>query len=280
MDAKTRNVRAFYEQYSFPGYDDCDSLTTLIDRAQKGVYANLLNREIRFGARILDVGCGTGQLVNFLSSGGRCVIGCDLSYNSLEKGLRFRNQFSLENASFVQADLFDLPFRERSFDVVLCNGVLHHTTDPAAGFGKICAMVKPGGFIVVGLYNSYARTAHNVRKAFLHAFRVSHATLNRILFRRRDYREKELVWFMDQYAHPLESTHTIDEALDWFRRNGIVYLNAIPKISLTEKPHPQQSIFTDHPRGGKVEHILLQLGWVFTQAREGGYFILIGKKPG
>lgn len=280
MDAKTQDVRAFYEQYSFPGYDDCDSLSTLIDRAQKGVYANLLNKEIRFGARVLDVGCGTGQLVNFLSSGGRCVIGCDLSYNSLEKGIRFRNQSSLENASFVQADLFDLPFREQSFDVVLCNGVLHHTIDPAMGFRKICAMVRPGGFIVVGLYNSYARIPHNTRKAFLYAFRVSYATLNRMLFRRRAHREKELVWFMDQYKHPLESTHTIDEVLHWFQRNGIVYVNAIPRISLVEEPHAPRSIFAIGARGGRAEHILLQLGWVFAQSREGGYFILIGKKPG
>ena len=38
------------------------------------------------------------------------------------------------------------------FDVVLCNGVLHHTSDPYGGYRGIARLVKPGGLIVVGLY--------------------------------------------------------------------------------------------------------------------------------
>ncbi len=277
MDPETRKVRAFYEEYSFPSYEDCDSLGTLIERARKGIYANLLNAQIRFGARVLDVGCGTGQLVNFLSSSGRFVVGCDLSLNSLSKGMAFRNRSALESATFVQSDLFHLPFRDESFHVVLCNGVLHHTPNPAEGFRKVCAMVKPGGFIVVGLYNRFARSVHNLRRACVSAFRLS-ADRVKGLFVRRPHGEKKFIWFMDQYQHPLESSHTVDEVLTWFDQNQIRFVNSIPSMTSAGSSDGTGDLFSSRPIGSKTRHILAQLGWVFTHSREGGYFILIGRK--
>lgn len=281
MDPETQRVRAFYEKYSFPGYDGYESVTTLIDKSRRGIYANLLNEQIRFHARVLDVGCGTGQLVNFLSLGGRYVVGCDLSFNSLSKAMGFQKEFALEHASFVQADVFEMPFREQSFDYVLCNGVLHHTKDPYKAFESICPLVKTGGLIVVGLYNRFARTALNIRKSLLRSMRRLRIPVDRVVLRRGDADgSKEAIWFMDQYEHPKESTHTIDEVLNWFRRNGISYLNSIPKITYHEELAPRENLFAPHRPGGRMQHILRQLSWVVTQAREGGFFILIGRKSG
>src|SRR5437899_1575022 len=59
-------VKAFYEENPFPNYDDLDSKQSLVEKARRGVFARLLDEQIPKGARVLEVGCGTGQLANFL----------------------------------------------------------------------------------------------------------------------------------------------------------------------------------------------------------------------
>ncbi|MDO8483215.1 MAG: hypothetical protein Q7S86_05365, partial [bacterium] len=63
----TETIKAFYEQTPFPNYDDFDDTASLIDKAKEGVFARLLDEQIPANTKILDVGCGTGQLCAFLS---------------------------------------------------------------------------------------------------------------------------------------------------------------------------------------------------------------------
>src|SRR5687767_6950983 len=55
----TQDVQAFYEKTPFPNYDDFDSVGSLVEKAQKGLFPNLLDKQIPFGATVLEVGCGT-----------------------------------------------------------------------------------------------------------------------------------------------------------------------------------------------------------------------------
>jgi SAM-dependent methyltransferase len=277
-DNISSEVRSFYERYPFPGYGDTDSPAALVERAQRGVYARLLDRQIPFGARVLDVGCGTGQLVNFLALGGRIVTGCDLSGASLEKAIDFQRRFGIKNASFVQGDLFSISLSESSFDYILCNGVLHHTGDPYGGFVRLCRWLMPGGCIVVGLYSRYGRKLLQVCRFFGKLNEKIIAKVDRSLRRKDLSEERKLIWFMDQYKHPHESTHTIEEVLRWFKKNNVHYLNSIPKIVIGERFCEKERLFAPHRAGGKLQHFLKQVSWMFSQGREGGYFIVIGRK--
>ena len=62
----TEIIKSFYEKTPFPNYDEVDSSTSLREKATRGVFARLLDEQIPFNARILEAGCGTGQLSNFL----------------------------------------------------------------------------------------------------------------------------------------------------------------------------------------------------------------------
>src|SRR5467141_4762204 len=61
-DARTEVVRRFYERTPFPGYPPRDSLHALRARAERSAFARLLDRSIAGDARIVEVGCGTGQM--------------------------------------------------------------------------------------------------------------------------------------------------------------------------------------------------------------------------
>src|SRR5688572_24388843 len=102
----TELVKAFYEETPFPNYDDLDSRESLRTKAQRGVFARLLDKQLPRSAMVLEAGCGTGQLSNFLGMGwDRTVIGADLCLNSLRLAKSFRDRCSIENVHFVQMNL-------------------------------------------------------------------------------------------------------------------------------------------------------------------------------
>ena len=78
-DVRTETVRLFYEEAPFPGYRPRESLTGLRVRAGRSAFARLLDRAIAGDARIVEVGCGTGQMCLFLSRADRVIVGADLT---------------------------------------------------------------------------------------------------------------------------------------------------------------------------------------------------------
>ena len=81
----TEVVKSFYEENPCPNYEDVDSAWSLRRKAEEGIFARLLDEQIPYGARVLEIGCGTGQLSNFLGMRwGRAVFGTDLCMNSLQ----------------------------------------------------------------------------------------------------------------------------------------------------------------------------------------------------
>ena len=273
-----RRVRRFYEECSFPGYEELETPYDLVEKARRGLYANLLDEQLPLGVKILDAGCGTGQLAMFLSMTNRTVVGIDFSFTSLKKGHDFQQRFGLRDVHFVQTDLFHLGLRAESFDYVFCNGVLHHTADAYGGFQELFRLVKQGGYLIIGLYNPYGRVMLNLRKAF---FRLTNGRLRWLDFfvrQRALGKEKQRIWLMDQYANPHEEVFTVEEVLSWFARNHIEYINSIPKINLSEQLTATERLFDPHRSGTRFEHLLSQLGWMFTKGHEGGFFIMMGRK--
>ena len=136
----TEKIKMFYEKNPFPNYDDFDNVGSLMEKARKGLFAKLLDDQIPFGSRILECGCGTGQLTNFLSIANRTVIGTDICLNSLKLAQEFKNRNNLERARFYQMNLFRPCFKPETFDLVISNGVLHHTSDPFLAFKSISGL--------------------------------------------------------------------------------------------------------------------------------------------
>lgn len=158
-------VKAFYEENPFPNYDDLDSEESLIEKARRGIFARLLDEQIPQGAFVLEAGCGTGQLANFLGMHwNRRVFGSDICLNSLHLATGFRDRCGIKNAGFLQMNLFRPAFQENTFELVISNGVLHHTGDPFGGFRSLSRLVKLGGFIIIGLYNKIARLTTDLKR--------------------------------------------------------------------------------------------------------------------
>jgi carbamoyltransferase len=275
----TEIVKAFYEETPFPNYDDHDSVRSLIEKSRRGQYARVLDDSIPYNSTILEVGCGTGQLANFLGISCRQVIGTDMCLNSLRLAEQFRREHGLNRVRFAQMNLFKPCFKPEQFDVVLCNGVLHHTADPWGGFQIIQRLVRPGGHIIVGLYNKYGRLLMDLRR---NIFRVTGGRgkwIDAYLRSRQMSAEKRRAWFNDQYRHPHESKHTIGEVLEWFEKSGLEFVRGIPSVTANSSGWGHGNLFDPTDKGTKVDHFLVQSREILTGSREGGFFIMIGRKP-
>lgn len=275
-----QTMQTFYEQHTFPGYDDIDSPGILMDKARKSAFGLWIDQAIPPVATVCEVGCGTGQMTNFLGLvSTRTVIGVDMSLPSLRLGQQFKEQFHLYNVRFAQGNIFAMPIAPASIDVLICSGVLHHTPDPKGGFCRLLELMKPGGKILIGLYNRYARIPLGLRKAFFTLSKESCRWMDAHMRRRDVDRSKKEIWFADQYRNPHESWHSVDEVLGWFDAAHVKFLSAVPAISAT-LPREKTGIrlFERHPRGSRPEHIIRQLAWMFTIGREGGLFVIVGKR--
>lgn len=277
----TEAVRAFYENRPFPNYDDCDSTGSLIEKAKRSGFVSLLDDQIPFGVRILEVGCGTGQLTNFLGISNRTVFGTDICLNSLALGQQFKEKNEILGSHFIQMNLFRPAFRPQSFHLVFCSGVLHHTSDPLGGFRSISRLIRPNGYIVIGLYHRFGRMMHSVRRWVINRFGDRVVFLDP-RFRRGDNlgnAQKE-AWFADQYKHPHESKHTINEITGWFDDIGFRFVKSIPKAGLFAGLRVDERLFQAEAPGTWWERKLVEYGMIFTGGKEGGYFIVIGQRKG
>jgi SAM-dependent methyltransferase len=274
-NARVDAVRRFYDHAPFPGYPPRDSLTWLRARAERSEFARLLDRAIPGDARILEIGCGTGQMSLYLARGERVVIGADLTRASLLLGAAAARRFGLNGVQFVETDLHSPGLRKGSFDVVYSSGVLHHTPDPRASFARIVQLARPGGMIVVGLYSAFARLPLRIRRVVARMSGYRFIPFDPVLRDRQNEPARREAWLRDQYQHPEEHRHTLREVQRWFRENHVEYLRAFPSALIGDSP---DELFASAGDNWLPEAWLAQLGWIFALGHEGGLFVTIGRR--
>jgi len=105
---------------------------------------NLLDIKFKFNS-VLDYGCGTGSLYPFLKQkfNGAKYTGIDISPDMLKVAKE-----SYPDGKFIEADGENLPFKNKTFDLVIVRGALHHLPNPEKGLKEISRVLKPKGFLI------------------------------------------------------------------------------------------------------------------------------------
>lgn len=272
----TERVKEFYEENPFPSYEGLEEFGELVKKGGDNAFSSQLLKAAGYNQLILECGCGTGQLSQFLQLNNNSVLGIDMSISSLKLALEHKLRNELTRSNFAQMNIFDLAIKDNSFDIVISHGVLHHTFDARRAFGHIVRKVKPGGIVMVGLYNSYARILTWIRSKMipLTGGKIDYVVRNRI----HDARKAD-IWIKDQYYNPHETWHSIDDVLQWFEENDVEYLNCSPAILGTDG-ETADGLFASTSPGSRYQRIVTQLQWLGTIAREGSLFDVIGRKRG
>lgn len=161
-DGVSLAVKQQYEESPYPRWIKASPVgQTTIEAHLRQLFplANIHNVVKTNGAEILVAGCGTGQhsIETARQFPGARVLAIDLSLSSLGYAKRKTRELRLKNLEYAQADIVKLQSIRRTFDVIEASGVLHHLADPMAGWRVLLAMLRPGGFMRIGLYSKLAR---------------------------------------------------------------------------------------------------------------------------
>jgi ubiquinone/menaquinone biosynthesis C-methylase UbiE len=275
VEGQTEVVRRFYDAAPFPGYPPNDSLSWLRSRAERSAFAHLLDASLPGDATIAEVGCGTGQMSLYLARADRTLVALDLSRGALALGAAAARRYGTRQVRFVECDLARLPLRDGAFDVVYCSGVLHHTPDPRAAFASVVRAVKPGGHVILGLYNRYARLPLRLRRLVARATGYHWIPFDPVLRDRKAEPARREAWLRDQYQHPEEHTHSLAEVRRWFQGEGFDYVSTYPSTLIGHEPEDLLAPAEDE---WPFESLLAQIGWMRSLGGEGGLFVVVGRR--
>jgi SAM-dependent methyltransferase len=272
----TSRMKSFYEENPFPNYEGLEEFGELVNKGSNNPFSAQLLKAIGYNRLVLECGCGTGQLTHYLQLNNNHVLGIDMSQSSLQLAVQHKLRNGLVRSSFAQMNIFDLAVKNNAFDVVIAHGVLHHTFNARLAFAHIVQKVKPGGIVMVGLYNTYARMMTWLRSKLIRFVgpKIDYVVRHRI----RDARKAD-IWIQDQYFNPHETWHSIDTVLEWFVENNIEFLNCFPPILGTDGEHAS-TLFSASSAGTHYQRVVTQLSWIGSIAKEGSLFDVIGRKKG
>jgi len=127
---------------SFPGEERRKVISPLLLQVIDALPQNSLT---------LDIGCGAGRVLEYLNFRGVRCVGFDRSQNSIKIIVNRRRLLG------AVADNLRLPVLSESADLVITDGVMHHTGDPARAFVEDCRVVRRGGRLYVSVYRPGGR---------------------------------------------------------------------------------------------------------------------------
>ena len=159
----SKKVRDQYEEYPYPRwrYLYTNVRRSFLLRLQNQIKPNKIN--LKFSDKfnrpdVLIAGCGTGRHLfiadTYLDAN---ILGIDLSVSSLAYAKRKTEEMGLKNIKFLQADILNLKNLKKNFDIIESIGVLHHMESPLKGLEILLDLLKPGGYLKLGLYSKIAR---------------------------------------------------------------------------------------------------------------------------
>jgi len=278
-DQVVKKVSKFYKSNPFPNYKVNDDKVSINQRGDNNSLASQFKKFVGYNKKILEVGCGTGQLSIYFSSGNNnLIVAMDATLESLKIAEKFSRKNGINNISFLNADIFEDVLQDEHFDFIWCNGVLHHTKNPYEAFKIVSKSLKKKGYILIGLYNKFGRIRTLIRRLLYKIFGVKILKiLDPTLRKLKNSKEEQNAWIQDQYEHPQESLHTIDEVMSWFKKNNIDFISSIPNSDFNDDEY--DDIFMEKKTGSYVQRFLNQIFMIFGQlGSDGGLFVVVGRK--
>ncbi|MBL7196528.1 MAG: methyltransferase domain-containing protein [Candidatus Omnitrophica bacterium] len=228
-------------------------------------YIELLPKSIFEGSDMLglDVGCGSGADLIYMSQKGLKMVGIDVTDSVT---VAFNNTKGVKNIEVIQANIYNMPFKEGAFDLVYSFGVLHHLSDPEKVFREIVKLLKNNGTVIICVYEKFTHrsmvergvlrlvglfrrvTSRLPPKALhiiciilspfivvlfslparlLEKFKFTKRIAQRMPFRHTARIDCIIADLYDRFSPPIENRYTSDEIKGWFKKANLCDINII-----------------------------------------------------
>jgi len=197
-------------------------------------------RPYRSDLDILVAGCGTWQAAKYAVCRPEArVVGIDVSAASIEHTATLKRQYNLTNLELRWLALEHVGELGRTFDLVVCTGVLHHLADPDAGLCALREALRAEGALYLMVYAPYGRIGVSMLRdycrrlglgtsnreihdlvATLEALPQSHPLVT-LLRGSRDARNPDAL--ADALLNPRDRSYSVPQLVDFIERNGFTF---------------------------------------------------------
>lgn len=142
---------------------------------------------------VLDVGCSGGHVLKTLSPYFQKLVGIDIDTSAIDFAKKRNNA---PNVDYLQGDGLFIPFKDNSFNVIICNHIYEHVPDAKLLFSEIRRVLKPGGFCYLSAGNRLVLKEGHYKLYFLSWLPKPLANYYlRLTGKGTNYYEKHLTWW-------------------------------------------------------------------------------------
>ncbi len=244
MDGSFDDVRAFYERMPYPApltsLDEHRELYKNPDRRRAEFHRMWPTQPWREDREILVAGCGTSQAARYAMREPHArITAIDISETSLNHTRDLQRRYNLENLELHQLSIERIQELGRSFDQIVCTGVLHHLTDPENGLRALREILNSHGAIHLMVYATYGRAGIYMIKEYCRLLGISSSEkdlrdlgaalealpaehpISGMIRSEKDFTNPAAL--ADALLHPIDHAYTVAQLFDWLERCGMSF---------------------------------------------------------
>ena len=197
---------------------------------------------------ILIAGCGTNQAAVFAyTNRASKVVAIDVSQPSLDHSKYLKDKYALKNLELHLLPVEEVPTLNRSFDLVVSTGVLHHLAEPKAGMKALAEVMRPDGVAAIMLYARYGRAGVELMQAVFREMGLTQDEESLQMVKAavaslapshplRSYMSiapdlKFDAGMVDTFLHGRDRSYTVEDCLDLVDSAGLVFQDWFLKTS-------------------------------------------------
>jgi SAM-dependent methyltransferase len=189
---------------------------------------------------ILIAGCGTSQAARYaLREPDAQITAIDISATSLHYTHELKQRHRLDNLELHQLSILDIESLGKTFDQIVCTGVLHHLVDPSLGLESLRNVLKPNGVMQIMVYAKYGRTGIYMLQSYCRLLGINSSDqelldlgaaltslpedhpLTHLLSHAKDFQHPEAL--ADALLHPQDDAFTVPQVYEWLERCGMSF---------------------------------------------------------
>jgi len=289
--ALSEKVHTFYERRPYPApltsLGEHRDLYRNPDRRRALFHLLWPTESMRTDQEILVAGCGTSQAARYaLREPDARITAIDVSQTSLRYTRDLQRKHDLQNLDLHQLPIENVQSLGRTFDHIVCTGVLHHLPDPDLGLRALRDVLRPQGAMHLMVYAAYGRAGIYMMQEYCRLLGVSDsekdlrnlgATLEALpgdhplgpaMRTAMDFHHPDAL--ADALLHPLDRAYTVPQLYAWLERGGLSFgrwLEQAPYLArcgmvaktplaarLASLPAPLQHAAVELFRGTMVRH--------------------------
>jgi len=237
-------VRDFYESHPYPApLRDLDRHRELYRNPdRRRALSSLLwpTEKQRPDREILVAGCGTSQAATYaLREPDAQLTAIDISETSLRHTRELQQKYGLRNLDLHRLAIEEVGELGRTFDQIVCTGVLHHLPDPDIGLRALRNVLRPSGAMQLMVYAAYGRAGIYMMQEYCRLLGVaaSEAELRAlgttigalsadhpiagVARRAKDFTYPAAL--ADALLHPQDRAYTVPQLYAWLERCGLSF---------------------------------------------------------